>query len=434
MKNVVIIGAQWGDEGKGKIVDLLTEHFDIVARYQGGHNAGHTVIVGKQKYVLHLIPSGIIREGKFCVIGNGVVIDPQALVKEMAELRGLGVEVSRQRLLISNRAHLVLPYHLAIERVNEELRGRERVGTTMRGIGPAYEDKAGRRGIRAGELLDPASLSEKLARNVADANRILNAYGAPELNAAEALDLVQDCAQQLRPFIADSAAFLNNAVKRGQSILFEGAQGTMLDVDFGTYPYVTSSSSTAGGAATGTGLAPTKITGVLGIAKAYTTRVGAGPFPTEIKDGLGLHIREKGREYGASTGRPRRCGWFDSVVVRYSVMINGIDSIALTKQDVLDELDEIKICTGYKLGGAIISEMPDSPQLLDEVEPVYEVMPGWKEKTSGATGYEDLPQRTREYIQRLSELVECEISLISTGPERNESIIIPGSKFDQWTK
>ena len=357
MKNIVVVGAQWGDEGKGKVVDLLTPHFDIVARYQGGHNAGHTVRIGDKKFVLHLIPSGILHPECTCVIGNGVVIDPSAFITELAELEKADIQING-RLHISARAHLITPYHTAIERIHEERLGVRCVGTTMRGIGPAYEDKVARSGIRAGDVLHYEVLRARFQENVEYANILLKITGADLLDGGALLDEYMKTASLLAPFIEDTTSLINNAVRNGKSLLLEGAQGTMLDVDFGTYPYVTSSSSTAGGAAIGTGLPPKWITGALGIAKAYTTRVGSGPFPTELNDDAGKYIRDRGNEYGASTGRPRRTGWFDAVVVRYSTMLNGLDALALPKLDVLDEFDEIKICSSYRYRGMLIYELP----------------------------------------------------------------------------
>ena len=432
MKNIVVVGAQWGDEGKGKVVDLLTPHFDIVARYQGGHNAGHTVRIGDKKFVLHLIPSGILHPECTCVIGNGVVIDPSAFITELAELEKADIQING-RLHISARAHLITPYHTAIERIHEERLGVRCVGTTMRGIGPAYEDKVARAGIRAGDVLHYEVLRARFQENVEYANILLKITGADLLDGGALLDEYMKTASLLAPFIEDTTSLINNAVRNGKSLLLEGAQGTMLDVDFGTYPYVTSSSSTAGGAAIGTGLPPKWITGALGIAKAYTTRVGSGPFPTELNDDAGKYIRDRGNEYGASTGRPRRTGWFDAVVVRYSTMLNGLDALALPKLDVLDEFDEIKICSSYRYRGMLIYEMPYGAEALEECEPVYETVPGWKRATKGITDYDDLPEAAKAYIRRLEELSGAPIAIISTGPERNETIIRKDSIVAHWT-
>ncbi len=426
MSNIVIVGTQWGDEGKGKIVDLITERFDVVARYQGGHNAGHTVAIEGRKYVLHLIPSGILRPGKICVIGNGVVLDPAAFVDEVGTLRSVGIDVTG-RLFVSNRAHLIMPYHRAIEKA-EEAALKEKIGTTSRGIGPCYEDKMGRRGIRVADLLYPDLFREKVRANLEFKNRILcSVYHAEPLNAAEIADEYLGMASQVLPFVTDTAEFLNRVVREGKTILFEGAQGTLLDVDHGTYPFVTSSSATAGGACTGTGIGPSLIDGVIGIAKAYTTRVGGGPFPTELTDDIGAQIREKGAEYGASTGRPRRCGWFDAVVVRYAALLNDLTTLVITKLDVLDQLDEINICVGYQFRGERMRFFPTDMSILNEVKPVYETHQGWKQDTSHIRRYEELPQLARSYLARLSELTDTDISIISTGPDRSETIILEES-------
>ncbi|HYE65098.1 MAG TPA: adenylosuccinate synthase [Pyrinomonadaceae bacterium] len=434
---IVVIGAQWGDEGKGKIVDLLSERFDIVARYQGGHNAGHSVKVGERSFALHLIPSGIIHPGKTCVLGNGMVVDPKAFFEEADRLSAQGLEVSPERILISTRAHLILPYHRALDHTSEERLGNERVGTTLRGIGPAYEDKAGRRGIRVADALEPDLLRSRIERNLEDANRIIVAYGGTGLDADQIFAETSHFAERLAPFIADTTHFLNQAVRDGRSILIEGAQATLLDVDHGTYPFVTSSSTTAGGAAIGTGIAPHRITGVLGIVRTYTTRVGEGPFPTEMLEGeaeLGQLIRERGREYGVSTGRPRRCGWFDAFATRYAAEINGFTSIALTKLDVLDALDEIKVCTGYRLNGRRLDSFPAASQDLRRIEPLYRTLPGWKASTEGTTEMSALPLQARHYVEFLSHEIGVEIGLISTGPERSQTIINHDSVFGQWLK
>ena len=432
---IVVIGAQWGDEGKGKIVDLLAERFDIVARYQGGHNAGHSVQVGDSSFVLHLIPSGIIHPGKMCVLGNGMVIDPKAFFEEADRLAAQGLEVTPERVLISSRAHLILPYHRALDHTSEERLGNERVGTTLRGIGPAYEDKAGRRGIRVADALVPDVLRSRIERNLEDANRIIVAYGGEALDPDEIFAGTSRLAERLAPFIADTTHYLNTAARDGRTILIEGAQATLLDVDHGTYPFVTSSSTTSGGAAIGTGLAPHRITGVLGIVRTYTTRVGEGPFPTEMLEGeaeLGQLIRERGREYGASTGRPRRCGWFDAFATRYAAEINGFTSVALTKLDVLDALDEIKVCTGYRLDGRPLDSFPSVSQDLRRIEPVYATLPGWKTSTEGTTNVDALPARARQYIEFISREINVEIGLVSTGPERGQTIIYHDSALGRW--
>jgi adenylosuccinate synthase len=436
-KVIAVIGAQWGDEGKGKIVDLLSERFDIVARYQGGHNAGHSVQVGDQSFVLHLLPSGIVHRGKICVLGNGMVIDPKAFFVEADRLTQQGVEVSPERVKISSRAHLILPYHRALDHTSEERLGNERVGTTLRGIGPAYEDKAGRRGIRTADALVPDVLRSRIDRNLEDANRIIEAYGGARLNADEIFDEMSVLTERLGPFIADTTHYLNIAASEGRSILLEGAQATLLDVDHGTYPFVTSSTTVAGGAIIGTGLAPNRLTGVLGIVRTYTTRVGEGPFPTEMLEGeeqLGQLIRERGREYGASTGRPRRCGWFDSFATRYAAEINGFTSVALTKLDVLDALDEIKVCIGYKLHGRTCESLPAVSQDLRRVEPVYATLPGWRSSTQGTTELSALPPNARRYIEFLSRQIGVEIGLVSTGPERSETIIVEDSALGGWLR
>jgi adenylosuccinate synthase len=432
MTNVAVVGAQWGDEGKGKIVDLLCEGFDIVARYQGGHNAGHTVILGGQKFVLHLIPSGILHEEKICVIGNGVVVDPLALVEEMDELGRRGIRITPERLRLSNRAHLILPSHRAFEAVLEERRGDRRVGTTMRGIGPAYEFKYGRRGIRLGDLLDSARLEEKIVDHITHINHLLAALGADALDVHSIAHRYLDVGGRLAPFIADTASYLNAALDQGKTILFEGAQGTMLDIDHGTYPFVTSSTATAGGVASGTGVSPLRLGAIIGVMKAYATRVGEGPFPTEVKGEVGDLLQKGGGEYGATTGRPRRCGWFDAFAARYAMLINGYSELALTKLDVLDPLPEIKICLGYRHRGKRLTEYPESVEVLQQCEPIYETVPGWQTSTAGVVAFESLPERARAYIERLSELVGCPISLISTGAERHETIIRPGSLVETF--
>jgi adenylosuccinate synthase len=436
-KVIAVIGAQWGDEGKGKIVDLLAERFDIVARYQGGHNAGHSVQVGDQSFVLHLLPSGIVHRGKTCVLGNGMVIDPKAFFVEADRLTQQGIEVSPERVKISSRAHLILPYHRALDHTSEERLGNEKVGTTLRGIGPAYEDKAGRRGIRTADALVPDVLRSRIERNLEDANRIIEAYGGERLNADEIFQEMSVLTERLAPFIADTTHYLNVAATEGRSILLEGAQATLLDVDHGTYPFVTSSTTVAAGAIIGTGLAPNRLNGVLGIVRTYTTRVGEGPFPTEMLEGeaeLGQLIRERGREYGASTGRPRRCGWFDSFATRYAAEINGFTSVALTKLDVLDTLDEIKVCTGYKLNGRLCESLPAVSQDLRQVEPVYATLPGWQSSTLGMTEMNSLPVNARRYVDFLSQQIGVEIGLVSTGPERSQTIIVHASALGGWLR
>jgi adenylosuccinate synthase len=432
---IAVIGAQWGDEGKGKIVDLLAERFDVVVRYQGGHNAGHSVQIGDKSFVLHLLPSGIVHEGKTCVLGNGMVIDPKAFFEEADRLMAQGVSVTPERVKVSSRAHLILPYHRALDHTSEERLGNEKVGTTLRGIGPAYEDKAGRRGLRVADALVPEVMRSRIERNLEDANRIIVAYGGEPLEAKSIIDETTAMIERLAPFVTDTTHFLNVAAARGRTILLEGAQATLLDVDHGTYPFVTSSSTVIGGALVGTGLAPKHLTGVLGIVRTYTTRVGEGPFPTEMLESeaeLGQLIRERGREYGASTGRPRRCGWFDAFATRYAAEINGFSSVALTKLDVLDALDEIKVCVGYNLTGKKCESLPSVSQDLRRVEPVYETLPGWKSSTLGITDLSELPRFAREYINFLSNHIGVEIGLVSTGPERSQTIIVRESALAKW--
>jgi len=434
---IAVIGAQWGDEGKGKIVDLLAERFDVVVRYQGGHNAGHSVQIGNRSFVLHLLPSGIVHEGKTCVLGNGMVIDPKAFFEEADRLMAQGIHITPERVKVSSRAHLILPYHRALDHTSEERLGNEKVGTTLRGIGPAYEDKAGRRGLRLADALVPEVLRSRIARNLEDANRIIVAYGGEPADAESIITETSAMVERLAPFICDTSHFLNQAAARGETILLEGAQATLLDVDHGTYPFVTSSSTVVGGALIGTGLAPKHLTGVLGIVRTYTTRVGEGPFPTEMLDGeaeMGQLIRERGREYGASTGRPRRCGWFDAFATRYAAEINGFTSVALTKLDVLDALDEIKVCVGYNLDGKKCDSMPSVSQELRRIAPIYETLPGWKSSTLGVTDLSDLPRYAREYINFLSNHIGVEIGLVSTGPERSQTIIVRESTLARWLR
>ncbi len=432
MPNIVIAGAQWGDEGKGKIVDMLCDRVQVVARYNGGHNAGHTVITDGRKFVLHLIPSGILHDGVLCVMGPGMVVEPGALEAEIRELAGHGIDVV-EHLRISDRAHLILPYHRELEAMAEVARGERRIGTTQRGIGPAYEDKAARRGVRMGDLLRPERLSAKLAEARRHYEDVCRGTGHPAGVDFDALVLeLTGYGQRLAPMIRDVARVLHEQMAGGFSILFEGAQATLLDLDHGTYPFVTSSSATAGGAATGLGVPPTRIDAALGVVKAYTTRVGAGPLPSEMGGPLEEQVRERGREYGASTGRPRRCGWFDAVLVRYATRINGFDSLALTKLDVLDGLAEIKICTGYTLEGEAIDELPSDIELLEKCEPRYETVPGWSAATAGTREFGELPHAAREYIHRVSGLVGAEIGLISTGPDRAETILRGDSAIASW--
>jgi adenylosuccinate synthase len=418
-RNLTVIGAQWGDEGKGKIVDLLTPRFSIVARYQGGHNAGHTVYVRGQKFVLHLIPSGILHAGVVCVIGNGVVVDPQALFAEVDELAGLGIDVSG-RLFVSDRAHLILPYHRELDVLSEARRGERRIGTTSRGIGPAYEDKIARRGIRVCDLANPAVLEEGVRENVKARNRVIK---DTTLDWQQVYDQLLAFGERIRPWVVDVSVMLNAAIAGGKAIMFEGAQGTLLDIDHGTFPFVTSSNASAGGVCTGLGVPPKAVGTVLGVVKAYTTRVGEGPLPTELLGEMGNRLRESGQEYGASTGRPRRCGWYDAVAVRFSARVSGIDALALTKLDVLDGIESISLCTGYRCDGRVLDDFPADLKLLAGCEPIYEEMPGWSEPTRGAQSYDQLPKAAQAYVRRLEQVTGVPAAIISTGSDREETII-----------
>ncbi|HEX8370648.1 MAG TPA: adenylosuccinate synthase [Pyrinomonadaceae bacterium] len=434
---IVIIGAQWGDEGKGKVVDLLADRFDIVARYQGGHNAGHSVYVGERAFVLRLLPSGIIHEDSTCVLGNGMVIDPKAFFEEVDQMAEQGISITPERLKVSSRAHLIMPYHRALDHTSEERLGNEKIGTTLRGIGPAYEDKAGRRGIRVSDALSPEVLRMRIERNLEEANRIIVLYGQPPLYADQIYDEIAPLIERLRPFVAETSHFLAEARRENKKILLEGAQATLLDVDHGTYPYVTSSNPTAGGASVGAGIPPHHITGVLGIVRTYATRVGEGPFPTEMMDeeeGTANLIRQRGNEYGSVTKRPRRCGWFDAVATRYAAELNGFDSVALTKLDVLDALEEIKVCVGYEIDGERIDTFPAVSHDLRQIKPIYETLAGWQSETLGITKIEDLPEKARAYVEFLSKSIGVEIGLISTGPERDQTIILQDSVMESWFK
>lgn len=423
-KNVVVLGTQWGDEGKGKIVDLLTEHAAAVVRYQGGHNAGHTLVIDGEKTVLHLIPSGILREGVQCLIGNGVVVAPDALMREIVKLEEKGVPV-RERLRISPSCPLILPYHVALDQAREKARGEAKIGTTGRGIGPAYEDKVARRGLRIGDLFNPERFASKLAELLDYHNFVLvNYYQEPAIDLQKTLDECMEYAALLKPMMADVTAVLHDMRHAGQDIMFEGAQGSLLDIDHGTYPYVTSSNTTAGGIATGSGFGPMYLDYILGITKAYTTRVGSGPFPTELFDETGAFLAKRGHEFGSTTGRARRCGWFDAVILRRAIEINSISGLCLTKLDVLDGLETIRICVGYKdEQGAVIAAPTDADSYIG-LQPVYEEMAGWSESTLGAKTLEELPVNARHYIARLEELVGAPIDIISTGPDRNETIVL----------
>jgi adenylosuccinate synthase len=426
--NIAVLGAQWGDEGKGKIVDLLTPHFAVVARYQGGHNAGHTVYVGTTKIILRLLPSGILHSHVSCAIGNGVVIDPQALFTEIDELAKFGYEVST-RLLISERAHVILPYHRELDLLSEARRGERKIGTTSRGIGPAYEDKIGRRGIRVCDLFDRAGLEQEIRENVQARNRLIK---ESTLDWRPLFDQMLAYGERMKPWVTDISVFLAKTSAAGRAILFEGAQGTLLDIDHGTYPFVTSSNSTIGGVCTGLGVSPKMIHGVLGVVKAYATRVGEGPMPTELLGASGDRLRDSGKEFGSVTGRPRRCGWYDAVVARYAARINGLDSVALTKLDVLDGLDEIKVCTGYRYGADVIGEWPADLNVLAKCEPVYQTLPGWSRQSSGVTRYDDLPREAQKYVAFLEESTGVPVSIVSTGSGRNDTIIREKSAAAEW--
>ncbi len=424
-RTAVIVGAQWGDEGKGKIVDVLSEQFSVVARYAGGHNAGHTVIINGNRFVLQLVPCGIFRKGCRGVIGNGVVLDPIAFLKEVEELRKTGVTVDGNNLFISNRAQVILPYHRMMELASENAPGRVKIGTTSRGIGPTYEDKMGRRGLRVIDLLDLELLKKHIENACREKNMIAHAlFNSEPIDADKMYAEYAVAAEQVAPFVADTALLLNRAIADGEAVMFEGAQATMLDIDHGTYPFVTSSSTTAGGAATGTGVPPTAIHNVIGVTKAYCTRVGGGPFPTEINGAVADRLRERGNEFGAVTGRPRRCGWMDLPLLRYSNMINGCSWLVVTKLDVLDELPEIPVCIGYKLNGKRIEEIPAEAAVLEKVECVYTKLPGWKKSTEGITEWERLPKKAQEYLQFLEKENGVKIGMISTGPDREQTIFM----------
>lgn len=417
----IIVGAQWGDEGKGKIVDMLSEDIDIVARYQGGANAGHTVCIGNNNYVLHLIPSGIFHKHVKCVIGNGVVIDPVALMEEINMVQSFGVRIEG-RLFISHNAHLIMPYHKLLDNIREQ--GAQKIGTTGRGIGPAYIDKYMRTGIRVVDLLDRKVLREKLTRNIEEKNQLLSkVYGKTEIDIDQLINEYQEFDQQIDPFVTDTSAYLNNALKKKKNILAEGAQGALLDVDHGTYPYVTSSNPTSGGACTGLGIPPTSVTSIIGIVKAYSTRVGNGPFPTELNDETGEQLRTIGHEFGATTGRPRRTGWLDMVSLKYSLMVNGISEIALTKLDVLDHFDEINICVAYKKNGNVLTSFPTDVQTLESVQPVYRTIKGWREKISDIKKWKQLPPATKRYVETIERLSGVKVSIVSVGARRDQTIV-----------
>ena len=424
-KTAVVLGAQWGDEGKGKIVDVLSERFSAVARYAGGHNAGHTVIIGGQRFVLQLIPCGVLLKGCKAIIGNGVVLDPLAFLHEVARLRELGVAVDGQ-LFVSNRAQVILPYHRMIELAAESAPGRKKIGTTSRGIGPAYEDKMARSGLRIVDLLHPALLKTHIEAACAEKNAIARTlFGTDPLDPAKMYEEYAAAAEQVRPFVADSGRLLNQILAKGGSVMFEGAQGTMLDIDHGTYPFVTSSSATAGGACTGTGVGPTAIGTVVAVTKAYVTRVGEGPFPTEIHEPVGDLLRARGNEYGAVTGRPRRCGWLDIPLLRYSNQINGAEWLVVTKLDVLDELDEIPVCIGYEIDGKVTDEIPADVRGLGSVKPRYTTLKGWRQSTEGITEFEKLPKAAQDYLHFQERESGARIGMVSTGPERDQIAVLP---------
>jgi adenylosuccinate synthase len=424
-KTAVVLGAQWGDEGKGKIVDVLSERFSAVARYAGGHNAGHTVIHSGQKFVLQLIPCGVLRPGCTGIIGNGVVLDPLAFLKEVAKLRGLGVAVDGN-LFVSNRAQVILPYHRMIELAAESAPGRKKIGTTSRGIGPAYEDKMARSGLRVVDLLRPELLKTHIEAACAEKNAIAHAlFGTDPLDPAKMYDEYAAAAEELRPFVTDTGRLLHTLLAEGKSVMFEGAQGTMLDIDHGTYPFVTSSSSTAGGASTGTGVGPTAIGTVISVTKAYVTRVGEGPFPTEIFDSSADELRARGAEYGAVTGRPRRCGWLDIPLLRYSNQVNGAEWMVITKMDVMDELAEIPVCIGYDIDGKVTDEIPADVQGLESIKPLYTKLKGWRESTEGITDFEKLPQAAKEYLRFQERESGARIGMVSTGPDRDQTMVLP---------
>ncbi len=422
MANTILVGAQWGDEGKGKIIDVLTSKADVIVRSQGGNNAGHTIVHGGATYILHLIPSGILRRGKVCVIGNGVVVDPIALVAEIGQLRGLGVKIGKN-LLVSNCAHLVMPYHRLLDEQRELRKGRAKIGTTKRGIGPAYGDKAARTGLRVSDLMQPILFAKKLQAKIRENNSILQALGAKPINYREVHEAYLAAGEKLRPFVTNTVVYLHRALERGKEILFEGAQGTFLDIDHGTYPYVTSSNTTAGGACTGTGVPPHRMDHVVGVMKAYTTRVGEGPLPTEDRH-LAQRLHSLGREFGATTGRARRCGWFDAVATRYATMINGIDELAITNLDGLDDVDPIRMCVGYRLNGKRLEVPPCDVVQLDNCEPIYEEMRGWKQSTTSAKKLSQLPLPARNYVKRLGQLTGAKISIVSVGPTRAQTIFL----------
>jgi adenylosuccinate synthase len=433
MANVVVVGSQWGDEGKGKIVDWLSERADVVVRFQGGHNAGHTLVIDGITYKLNMLPSGVVRGGKLSIIGNGVVLDPWALLKEMDSIRKQDIDISPKNLCIADNAPLILPLHGNLDRAREEALGKAKIGTTGRGIGPAYEDKVARRAIRVGDLADPEALDEKIDKLLFHHNALLRGLNMEEIDGSNLLNQLKELAPKLLPYTQAVWKKLDEARKSGKRILYEGAQGTMLDIDHGTYPFVTSSNVVAGQAAAGSGQGPGTINYVLGITKAYTTRVGSGPFPTELEGEVGQGLGKRGREFGTVTGRPRRCGWFDAILVRQAVKVNGINGIALTKIDVLDGMEELKLCTGYRIDGQIYDHLPASTVKQQKVEAIYESMQGWTNSTKGARSWSELPATAINYLRRIEELIEAPVALLSTGPEREASILVH-DPFADYTK
>lgn len=424
MSAFVVLGAQWGDEGKGKMTDYLAENADVVVRFQGGNNAGHTVEVGDKQYKLHLIPSGILYDDKLNIIGNGVVLDPKAMFEEIDYLEGLGVKVTPEKLLISDRTQVIMPYHRVLDGLKEKFRGKNDIGTTGKGIGPCYTDKAERSGIRVCDLMHEKEFAEKLKKNIEDKNAIIELYGGEALDYDAVYNEYMDYAERMRPHVTDTSVTIYDEIKADKNVLFEGAQGTLLDIDYGTYPYVTSSNTTAGGVCNGTGIGPTMVTNAVGIAKAYTTRVGKGPFPTELNDEVGDWIREKGHEYGVTTGRSRRCGWLDLVILKSAARISGLTSFAVTKIDTLAGLEKIKICVGYKLEDKVIDYFPASLEDLAKCEPIYEEFDGWDDSVADARSYEELPENAKIYLNRISEFTGCRISIIGVGPKRDQTMTI----------
>ncbi|MEI6285155.1 MAG: adenylosuccinate synthase [Bacillota bacterium] len=423
MPVAVILGTQWGDEGKGKIVDFLAEKADVVVRYQGGNNAGHTVITNGKEFKLHLLPSGILYENKICVLGNGVVIDPPVLLKELRDIRAKGVKVAEMK--ISDRAHVIMPYHRLLDEVQEEALGKKKIGTTKRGVGPCYADKHNRVGIRIADLLEPELLREKIAANLETKNQYFEKiYDETGFEVEAIYQEYLQYGEELRPYICDTIPYVNQAITAGKKVLLEGAQATLLDVDYGTYPYITSSHPTAGGACVGAGIGPTRIDKVVGVVKAYTTRVGEGPFPTELDDEIGQYIQYTGKEYGTTTGRPRRCGWLDMVMIKYAATVNGLAYLAITRLDILDELDEVKICTGYQCGDTVVTDFPASLEKLGTMVPILETLPGWEVPISDIRDYKKLPEKARKYVERISELAGVPLAIVSVGPARDQTIFV----------